>query len=120
MWYHAHARAHTRPRAREAGRGTLTAMTNLPATGALPVPSRPLPPGDAYDFTDLPDTAIAYAIGVCAGNLRGAPGRAYALARELERRGLWEALLASLNPEQATGLTLLVTVDKVQYQRFMP
>ncbi|MGV0738222.1 hypothetical protein ABQF35_14320 [Mycobacterium syngnathidarum] len=63
----------------------------------------------------LPDTALALALGMSVANPKAAhAGRVSALADELRRRGVFEAMLAALGPELAASIMLADRADRGQ------
>ncbi|MFA5711488.1 hypothetical protein [Mycolicibacterium sp.] len=69
--------------------------------------------GQEGRLSGLPDAALGLALGmsVARPDSRFA-GRVSALADELKRRGVWEALLGSLDSELAAQIRLLDSVDR--------
>ena len=63
-------------------------------------------------ITDLSSPVLAYMLGNIAAGRRGTvPGRAVALAAELHSRGDLDRLLDELDPDLATALRFLLSVD---------
>lgn len=64
----------------------------------------------------LSDAAIALALGVCVGRPQSVAnvGRVSVLVDELRRRGVFDALLATLDAELAQSIRLLDSADRGQ------
>lgn len=64
----------------------------------------------------LSDAALALALGVCVGRPQSVRtiGRVSTLAEELRRRGVYDALLDTLDPELAQTIRALDAADRGQ------
>ena len=66
-------------------------------------------------LAELPDTALALALGMSVAAPKAAhAGRVSALADELARRGVLDAMLAALGPELAASIRLAARADRGQ------
>ena len=64
----------------------------------------------------LPDTALALALGVRVGGAQSLvnAGQVSTLIAEMQRRGIYDDMLAALDPELAARIALLDTADRGQ------
>lgn len=64
----------------------------------------------------LPDAALAFALGVRAGSPQSVSnaGQVSTLTDELKRRGVYDDMLAVLDPELAARIELLDSADRGQ------
>jgi hypothetical protein len=67
-------------------------------------------------LTQLPAAAVAFALGVCVGRQQNAQtaGQLSALIGELRRRGIYDDMVATLDPTLRRSLQLMETVDRGQ------
>lgn len=64
----------------------------------------------------LPDTALAFALGVRVGGAQSLAnaGQVSTLIAEMQRRGVYDDMLAALDPELAARIELLDSADRGQ------
>jgi len=64
----------------------------------------------------LSDAALALALGVCVGRPQSVAnvGRVSVLVDELVRRGVFDSILSTLDPELAASIRLLDSADRGQ------
>lgn len=67
-------------------------------------------------LTLLPVSAVALALGMCVAGSQSVryAGRVSALVDELRRRGVYNDMLAALDPELSASITMLDTADRGQ------
>jgi hypothetical protein len=75
-----------------------------------------VPPSPDALLSLLPVSSVAFALGVCVSGPQRAEnaGRVALLIADLRRRGVYNDLLASLDPELARRLALLEALDRGQ------